>query len=79
MDQENERKMEKVNIVLADSEGFGQVYDCECGCIHVVSGPVNLSFSPAGYMQFVEMLNRSAANFELRKAQETLPAQERIH
>lgn len=50
---------------LAATEGFGQVYDCgNCGNIHVQVGPVRITLDPAAYMQFVALLNTSAANFE---------------
>lgn len=58
--------MEKPSYELAASPGFGRVYRCgHCDCIHLAAGPVTLAFTPSGYLQLVEMVNRSAANFEL--------------
>ena len=56
--------MEQPRSILADRENFGRVYDCECGSIHVQVGPVNVTFSIDGYMDFVDLINTSAANFE---------------
>ncbi len=50
---------------LASMEGFGQVYDCgSCGCVHVQAGPVTITLEPQAYLQFVALLNDSAASFE---------------
>jgi hypothetical protein len=58
--------METQSCVLAEAEGFGRVYDCgHCGNVHVAIGPVSLTLTPDAYMQLVEMMNTSAANFEL--------------
>lgn len=54
------------SCLLADMPEFGRVYDCgDCGNIHVAIGAVNLTFTPAGFMQLVAMINTSAANFEI--------------
>lgn len=58
--------MSDTGVILAYTEGFGQVYDCgNCGNIHVQVGPVSLTLDPKAYMQLVEMISTSAANFEL--------------
>ena len=56
--------MDQPKNVLADRPDFGRVYDCECGSIHVQVGPINVAFSVNGYMEFVDLINTSAANFE---------------
>jgi hypothetical protein len=56
--------MDRPTVTLAEHKGFGKIYQCECGSIHVQAGPVSITFSTAGYMQFVEMVHTSAANFE---------------
>ena len=51
--------------ILSHIEGFGQVYDCgNCGNLHVQIGPMNLTLEPRAYMQLVDMISTSAANFE---------------
>lgn len=51
--------------VLAEIPGFGRVYDCgECGGIHVTVGPLSVTLTPEAYMQFVDLIHTSAANFE---------------
>lgn len=58
--------MESTGYILADIPGFGRVFDCgTCGNLHVSIGPVSLTLSTGAYMQLVELLNTSAANFEL--------------
>ena len=64
--------------VLASINGFGQVYDCgNCGNLHVQIGPMNLTLEPQAYMQLVDMISTSAANFELWLQQRNSPALER--
>ncbi len=58
------------SIELAETPGLGRVYDCGgCNCIHVQVGPVSLTLTRSAYCQLVEMLNRSASNFELALGQ----------
>lgn len=53
------------HMILAESQGFGKVYDCgECGCIHMQVGAVSISFLPEAYMKLVAMVNTSAAALE---------------
>lgn len=53
-------------VCLAGKEGFGQIYDCgSCGNIHVQVGPVTVTLDPEAYMQFVDLVSTSAANFEV--------------
>jgi hypothetical protein len=52
--------------ILASIPGFGQVYDCgNCGNLHLQIGPMNLTLEPKAYMQLVDLVSTSAANFEL--------------
>ena len=57
--------MENPTAVLATRENFGRIYECECGCIHLQVGPVNLSLSQDAYMQLVDLVNTSASNYVL--------------
>jgi hypothetical protein len=51
---------------LAEATGLGRIYDCgSCARIHLQVGPMDIAFSREGYLQLVDMVNRSAANFEL--------------
>jgi len=51
---------------LAATPGIGRVYECgNCAGVHIQVGPVSITLTRAAYLQVVEMLNRSAANFEL--------------
>jgi hypothetical protein len=56
--------MDQPRSILAERKNFGRVYDCECGSVHVQVGGVNVAFSIDGYMEFVDLINTSAANFE---------------
>lgn len=50
---------------LAATPGFGRIYICgNCDCVHFSVGPVSLTLTPPAYLQMVDMVNRSAANFE---------------
>ncbi|MBK9170842.1 MAG: hypothetical protein IPM24_25765 [Bryobacterales bacterium] len=54
-------------FIYAEIPMFGRVYDCgECGCVHVQVGPVNITFQPDAYMQLVDLIHQSAANYETR-------------
>ncbi len=58
--------MNNHGVGLASKDGFGQIYDCgSCGNIHVQVGPVTLTLEPEAYMQFVDLVSTSAANFEV--------------
>ena len=57
----------KPHIFLAQKQPFGVVYQCEGGCMHVQVGRVNISLSSEEYIEFVDMVNQSAANFELAR------------
>ena len=51
--------------ILADSAGFGRVYDCgDCGCIHMRVGAISIMFTPDTYMKLVAMVNASGASME---------------
>lgn len=56
--------MDTPKTILAERRNFGNVYHCECGNVHVQVGPVNITFSVDGYMEFVDLVSTSAANFE---------------
>jgi hypothetical protein len=61
-----ETRVNNPSYELAATPGVGRVFDCgNCSCIHLQVGPVSLALTRPGYLQLVEMLNRSAANFEL--------------
>lgn len=51
---------------LAATPGIGRVYVCgNCAGIHLQVGPVSVILAQEAYLHVVEMMNRSAANFEL--------------
>ena len=57
--------MEKPATILASIENFGRIYRCgDCDNIHVQVGPVTVLLSIEAYMEFVALVNTSAANFE---------------
>ena len=57
--------MHKHGTTLASIDNFGQIFDCgSCGNIHFQVGPVTMTFTPDAYMQLVDMVSTSAANFE---------------
>jgi hypothetical protein len=67
MELVRDRRAKPMNIPsvsLAEREHFGRVFTCAHGCVHVQIGPVTLSLSPDDYMQFVDLINTSAAHFE---------------
>lgn len=52
--------------LLAEAPALGRIYECgSCGYIHLHVGPVGITLSKESYLQLVEMVNRSAANYEL--------------
>lgn len=57
--------MHKYGTTLAAIDNFGQVFDCgSCGNIHFQIGPMTMTLTPHAYMQLVDMVSTSAANFE---------------
>jgi hypothetical protein len=57
--------MERPATILANIENFGRIYRCgDCDNIHMQVGPVTVLLSIEAYMQFVSLVNTSAANFE---------------
>ena len=53
------------NSILAEIEGLGRIYNCgNCSHIHFQLGPMSLTLTVGAYMQLVDMVNTSAANFE---------------
>ena len=57
--------MERPATMLANVENFGRIYRCgDCDNIHVQVGPVTVLLSVEAYIQFVALVNTSAANFE---------------
>jgi hypothetical protein len=57
--------MERPATILANIENFGRIYRCgDCDNIHMQVGPVTVLLSIEAYMQFVTLVNTSAANFE---------------
>jgi len=57
--------MERAKAVLAEIDSFGRIYNCgDCNNIHVQVGPVSLTLTVDAYMQLVDLVNTSAANFE---------------
>ena len=57
--------MDKPQLMLAKKEHFGSIYQCDCGCFHLQIGPINLQFTRNSYCELVDLVNTSAANFEL--------------
>ncbi len=54
--------------ILGDIPPFGRIYEC-CNCpnIHLQLGPVSIALSREAYMQLVELVTTSAANFQLAR------------
>ena len=57
--------MENSPIVLSRKEQFGSLYLCPKGCFHLQIGRVNMALSAEEYMELVDLVDKSAANFEL--------------
>jgi hypothetical protein len=53
--------------LLAFKNGFGSVYRCREGCIHVNVGRVAVAMSEEEYTQLVEMIHTSAANLDVHR------------
>lgn len=52
--------------VLAETPGLGRIYDCgSCHNIHLELGAMSIALTRAAYLQVVELVHTSAANFEL--------------
>jgi hypothetical protein len=61
--------------VLAETPGLGRIYNCgSCRNVHFQVGAVSITLSPEAYLQVAEMVNRSAANFEVLMEQKARPA-----
>ncbi|GEM_PF-2540646 len=57
--------MDRPTNILASIENFGRIYRCgDCDNIHLQVGPVTVLLSIEAYMEFVTLVNTSAANFE---------------
>lgn len=58
--------MAERGCLLAEIPQFGRVFDCgECGKIHLTVGAIGVSLNPEAYIQLVNLLHTSAANFEM--------------
>lgn len=57
--------------ILADIPALGRIYEC-CNCpnIHVQLGPVSIALTRDAYMQLVELVSTSAANFEVARRED---------
>jgi hypothetical protein len=51
--------------LLALKNGFGSVFRCGNGCLHLSVGRVAIAMNVEEYYELVDMINTSAANFEL--------------
>ena len=51
--------MSDLRRILASRNGFGCVYECLCGTIHVSVGPVDLKFSRESLSETYEMLGEA--------------------
>ncbi len=47
--------------ILASRPGFGCVYECSCGMIHVSVGPVDLKFNRQSFLEACEMLRNAVS------------------
>lgn len=54
-------------VVLAQYSGFGSVFRCTHGFVHVQLGLTTLTLTEERYQRLVAMLTDSAANFELQR------------
>jgi hypothetical protein len=51
---------------LACNPQLGAIFRCpDCDLIHLVLGSTNLQVSPQTFLDFVDLVSRAAANFEL--------------
>jgi hypothetical protein len=59
---------------FASTPGIGRVYQCgACEGVHLQVGPVSILLTRQAYLGVVEMLNRSASNFELWMEERSCP------
>lgn len=57
--------MERAKAVMAEIDSFDRIYNCgDRNNIHLQVGPVSLTLTVEAYMQLVDLVNTSAANFE---------------
>jgi hypothetical protein len=61
--------VERQYQLLALKNGFGSVFRCGSGCLHLSVGRVAIAMNEDEYYELVDMINTSAANFELRRGQ----------
>ena len=57
--------MQEQHELLALKSGFGSVFRCGNGCLHLRVGRVAMNVEE--YYELVDMINTSAANFELHR------------
>ena len=62
--------MEGSHQLLALKNGFGSVFRCGAGCLHVNVGRVAIAMNVEEYYELVDMINTSAANFELHRTRQ---------
>lgn len=54
---------------LAHNPQLGSIFRCpDCESIHLILGSTNLQVSPQTFLEFVDLVSRAAANFELMLA-----------
>jgi hypothetical protein len=53
--------------ILALKNGFGSIFRCGSGCLHLSVGRVAIALNVEEYYELVDMINTSAANFELHR------------
>lgn len=55
--------------MLASRQGFGCVYECVCGTIHLAVGPVDVKFTRESLMETYEMLREAVDQLEQRSSE----------
>lgn len=60
--------MQGQHQLLALKNGFGSVFRCGNGCLHLNVGRVAIAMNVEEYYELVDMINTSAANFELQRS-----------
>jgi hypothetical protein len=53
--------------LLALKNGFGSIFRCGNGCLHLSVGRVAIAMNVEEYYELVDMINTSATNFELHR------------
>ena len=53
------------STLLAHKRGFGSIYRCAHGCIHVQTGATTVTMSEKQYLEFVAMVAESGSMYEL--------------